>query len=172
MFKQHSVWDVQTCSILQKTLITLTHTHTHTHTHRYVITESCYLIVVCVQVPTVRCVSVCLPVAGESTWAEQELTLSWLELTLGPDSYQLFISFCSACANLNVSHHGNSLPCRPEGVGFSGWLHPRFAAGLSVPHSVTEQCLVSSLVLFVFRNVYVGVWLHQLMKWMTTLLST
>lgn len=41
-------------------------------------------------------------------------------LTLGPDIYQLFIVFCCACSNLNVSHHGNSLVAPPEGVGFSG----------------------------------------------------
>lgn len=41
-------------------------------------------------------------------------------LTLGLDIYQLFIVFCCACSNLNVSHHGNSLVAPPEGVGFSG----------------------------------------------------
>lgn len=58
----------------------------------------------------------CTSVPFKSPRAEPELTFSWFELTLGPDIYQLFIMFCSACANLNVSHHGNSLLSQPEGV--------------------------------------------------------
>lgn len=62
-------------------------------------------------------------------------------LTLEPDIYQLFIMFCSACANLNVSHHGNSLLSPPEGVGFSGRRDSNLVSqarqSCSAPHSET-----------------------------------
>lgn len=71
----------------------------------------------------------CMSALFRSPWAQEELTFSYFVLTLGPDIYQLFIALGSASANLNVSHHGNSLLSPPGGCQFQ-WPfrhHPRYS---------------------------------------------